>query len=421
MHLTNRNKLFMLFILLILLMVSTACASAKPVDLFAAVRSADLNLLETPLPAGTEINGRDTWGRTPLIVAVQQGNMKIVEKLIEKGADVNIRDNWGRTPLLVAVQFRNTSVAKLLIDKGTDVNLANRNEISPLITAAQVGNSELASILLSRSANLNHQDNLGWTALMWAASRNDGAMVKLLIEKKADVLKTGLDKSDALSIAKSCSADAGVIALLSSAITSGSTSGERPVDCEKEPAKAGNAPQYPLAKPIVDPTRIFKGPATAKITIIEYTDFQCPYCGFGAKAVEEVMARYEGQVKLVVKHFPLTIHPAAMPAALYFEALAKQSPEKAWVFYDKVFKEQRRLSEGEAFLKQVATDTGADMAKLDADLRSPENYGRIAADLKEVEQFQFDGVPVFVINGQVLMGAHPPEKFFEVIDALLRK
>ena len=167
--------------------------------------------------------------------------------------------------------------------------------------------------------------------------------------------------------------------------------------------------------------RIVRGNPAAPVTIVEFTDFQCPYCSNGDRTVSAMMAKYEGKVNLVVKHYPLPFHPAALPAALYFEAIALQSPDKAWQFYDGVFANARRLVEGEDFLKTVAAGVGADMARLEKDARSPEIYKKIAADKQEFEQAKYDGVPVFIINGKVLVGAQPPAKFIEAIDAALKK
>ena len=134
------------------------------------------------------------------------------------------------------------------------------------------------------------------------------------------------------------------------------------------------------------------------------------------------MARYEGQVRLIVKQLPLPLlHPMAMSCARYFEAISMQSADKAWAFYDRIFLDQRPLAEGEPYLQKVAFDLGVDMNRLDQDLRSQTTHDRIAADLKESEQYKFDGVPVFIVNGQLIEGAQPPEKFFEVIDEALRQ
>ena len=167
--------------------------------------------------------------------------------------------------------------------------------------------------------------------------------------------------------------------------------------------------------------RIVRGNPAAPVTIVEFTDFQCPYCSNGARTVSALMGKYEGKIKLVVKHYPLPFHPAALPAALYFEGIAAQSPDKAWQFYDALFANPRQLMEGEEYLKKVAAGVGADMQKLEKDVRSPETYKKIAADKQEFEQAQYDGVPVFIINGKAIVGAQPPQKFIEIIDAALKK
>jgi protein-disulfide isomerase len=133
-----------------------------------------------------------------------------------------------------------------------------------------------------------------------------------------------------------------------------------------------------------------------------------------------MMAKYEGKIKVIVRHYPLPFHPAALPAALYFEGIAAQSPEKAWQYYDALFANPQQLGGGEEALQKLATDLGVDMQQLEQDVRSSETFAKIAADKKEFEAAGYDGVPVFVINGTVLIGAHPPAKFIEVIDAALK-
>jgi protein-disulfide isomerase len=173
--------------------------------------------------------------------------------------------------------------------------------------------------------------------------------------------------------------------------------------------------------PVIDGRRIVRGRVDAPITLIEYTDFQCPYCGFGAKTVEEVLARYEGQVRLVVKHAPLQFHPMARPAAQYFEALSLQSAARAWAYYDRLFANLSALGGGEPYLRRLAGDLGADMQQLDQDLAGPVVRERLADDLREVQRYQFDGVPAFIVNGHVIEGAQPVEVFVDVVEAELRR
>ena len=169
-----------------------------------------------------------------------------------------------------------------------------------------------------------------------------------------------------------------------------------------------------------DGGRVSLGDLTAPVTIVEFTDFQCPYCSRGAQTVKQLMGKYEGKIRLVVRHYPLPSHPAAMPAAIYFEAIALQSPEKAWKFYDEAFADQQKLAGGEDYLKKLSESLGVDMERLAKDPGSERIKNRIATDRKEFEMSNFDGVPVFVINGTVLVGAQPMEVFSEVIESALK-
>ena len=179
-----------------------------------------------------------------------------------------------------------------------------------------------------------------------------------------------------------------------------------------------NASQ-PAASQLGDGGRLSLGNPAAPVTIVEFTDFQCPYCSRGAQTLKGLMKKYDGQVRLIVRHFPLSGHPAAMPSALYFEAIGLQNPAAAWKFYDTLFADQEKLTGGEDYLKKVAGDLGLDMDRLAKDLDNEQIKARIAADMRAFDTSRFDGVPVFVINGTVLIGAQPPEVFENAIkDAL---
>lgn len=390
-----------------------------PVDLHALIRSADLDALRRAAAAGADINARDAWGRTPLIVALQQRQAAAVASLIELGAGVALTDAWGRTPLLVATQLKDTTAVRLLLARGADVDRANKNDITPLIAAAQTGNPDAMRLLLAAGAALDRTDNLGWTALMWAASRNDGPVVKLLVDQGAVVGTVGRDGATAQALARARGADAALLDLL--VIRTSAALAVAPRVAASQPALPGQpAAATAVRLPAMDADRVVRGRPDAPVTIVEYTDFQCPYCAAGAKAVEEVLARYEGQVRLVVKHQPLAFHPMARPAAEIFEALAVQSPARAWAFYDRVFAQPSWLAGGEAALLKLVGEFGADLGRLAQDRSGPTVRARLASDLMEVQRFGFDGVPAFIVNGRVIEGAQPAQAFVEVIEPMLR-
>ena len=195
--------------------------------------------------------------------------------------------------------------------------------------------------------------------------------------------------------------------------------GSREDEAKAEQARMEEEMKNPK-KPVVEEGRVIFGNKSAPITIVEYSDFQCPYCGRGFMTVKEVEKEYAGKVRIVFKHLPLEFHPMAMPAAKYFEAIAMQDPAKAEKFHDEVFRNQKELNQdGEKFLKSVAKKVGANLAKVEKDINSEGVQKRIAADMEEAKKFDFQGTPGFLINGVSLRGAYPAPEFKKIIDKQL--
>lgn len=160
------------------------------------------------------------------------------------------------------------------------------------------------------------------------------------------------------------------------------------------------------------------------ITLVEYSDFECPFCKRGAGTVKQVMDEYKGQIKFVFKHLPLDFHPAAMPAAQIFEAINMQDSAKAYKFHDIVFEQQDKLKakdHGVKWMLDVAKQVGADAAKVKKDMDSEEVKKRIEADMEEAAKFGFQGTPGYLINGVSLKGAYPLPEFKKIIDQHLKK
>ena len=169
-------------------------------------------------------------------------------------------------------------------------------------------------------------------------------------------------------------------------------------------------------KPEITPGRAFRGKADAPILLVEYSDFQCPYCKRGYQTVEELRKKYGDKIGFTFKHLPLDFHPLAMPAAKRFEALALQGSEIAYKFHDHVFENQEKLGTGkEKFLDEAAKKAGGDVAKMKKDMDSEEVTKRIEADMKEAKSFDISGTPGFIVAGVALRGAYPIDKFEEII------
>jgi len=166
-----------------------------------------------------------------------------------------------------------------------------------------------------------------------------------------------------------------------------------------------------LAKPLtpdLSGSRASRGPENAPVTIVEYSDFLCHYCGQAAGTVKTLLERHPKDVRLVYKHFATGKNDVR--AALYFEAINRQDPDKAWKFMDAVFAKQKDVAEkGDDVLDGLAKGLGVDMKRLAEDVKRKDLIEHIQADVKEARNFGFEGTPVFLINGAAVRGAVPLE------------
>ena len=167
-------------------------------------------------------------------------------------------------------------------------------------------------------------------------------------------------------------------------------------------------------RPVLDSDRPVLGPPGAPVTIVSYSDFLCHYCAEAAHTLGDLMTRSPDRIRLYAKHNPLS--DLARETACYFEAFARQDPDRVWQFYAQVYLKQSEIREqGAAALDELARTAGADMARLAADLKDPALEQRIDADTAEAERFGFDGTPTVVINGVALAGARSLEEYEQVI------
>ena len=158
-----------------------------------------------------------------------------------------------------------------------------------------------------------------------------------------------------------------------------------------------------------------KGPADAKITIVEFSDFECPFCSRGANTIEEVLKAYPEDVKVAFKNLPLAFHKNAKPAAI--AALAAGRQGKFWEFHDVLFKNQRGLNE-ELYLN-TAKELGLDIEKFKKDLTDKEIIASIEEDEKLARKLGISGTPGFSVNGVLVKGAYPFDHFKGLIDKML--
>jgi len=169
-----------------------------------------------------------------------------------------------------------------------------------------------------------------------------------------------------------------------------------------------------LKPPVVDVAaagRPERGPKNASVTIIEFSDYQCPFCQKAEDVVDQVMKTYADKVRLVYRDYPLPFHPNARPAS---EAAACANAQgKFWEYHAKLFHGDGLEPEK---LKTYADQVGLDRKKFDDCLEKKPFKAEIDKDVKDGEKAGVNGTPAFFINGRMLSGAQPFEKFKEVID-----
>jgi protein-disulfide isomerase len=174
-------------------------------------------------------------------------------------------------------------------------------------------------------------------------------------------------------------------------------------------------------KPQMRADEVIRGTKGAPLTLIEYSDFECPFCSRGYDTVVKLLKKYEGKIQFVYKHLPLSFHASAMPAAKYYEALRLQSSDKAVQFHDGIFADFSKVKNGEKFFKSIAKRIGANMKKLEKDLDSAIVKKRIDEDLAEAKKFGFQGTPGFLLNGIPVKGAYPAEHFDGIVKELKKR
>jgi len=162
------------------------------------------------------------------------------------------------------------------------------------------------------------------------------------------------------------------------------------------------------------------GSDKALVTIVEFSDFQCPYCKRGEESVKKVRETYGDKVRIVWKHEPLPMHPRAEPAAeLAMEARAQKSDKGFWDAHDKLFDSAPKLEDAD--LETVAKDLGLAVDKVKSAIKDHKYKKEIDADSEAADDFQASGTPHFFINGRRLVGAQPFDKFKNMIDEEITK
>ena len=196
----------------------------------------------------------------------------------------------------------------------------------------------------------------------------------------------------------------------------GLTKGQQQI-LAKAPAAAPKAPQE-------DPNKVYtipagnsyaKGPANAPVVIVEFSDFQCPFCAQAATLMDQVTNAYPNDVRFIYKNYPLPFHKEAMPAAKAAIAAGKQG--KFFEMHDKLFQNQRALSAD--FYTKAAQEIGLDMEKFKKDMEDDSTQALINEEMKQAQQADVRGTPTVFINGKKPQG-RSFELYKGIIDEALK-
>ncbi len=184
---------------------------------------------------------------------------------------------------------------------------------------------------------------------------------------------------------------------------------------------AAPAAERPAARRGPDPDRRYeislagapiRGPESAAVTIVEFSDFQCPFCKRVTPTLDQIRREYGDRVRIAFKHLPLDIHPAAMGAHVAAEAAHRQG--RFWEMYERIFANQQQLAPAQ--FETYAREIGLDLARFQRDVASSELRARVETDKELASSLEVTGTPGFFVNGRFLSGAQPFESFKKLID-----
>lgn len=193
-----------------------------------------------------------------------------------------------------------------------------------------------------------------------------------------------------------------------------------------QPAQAAPQPQAAPPSPTIGSEQVtamlegaqMKGDKNAPVTIIEFSDFECPFCArFYSNTLPQIEDQYikTGKVKFAYKHFPLSFHAQAQKAGEASECAGDQG--KFWEMHDVLF--EKGVAGGVASFKQYAADLNLDAGDFDACLDTGKYADKVLKGLQEGSAVGVRGTPGFLIDGQLVSGAQPFSVFQQVIDAAL--
>jgi protein-disulfide isomerase len=196
------------------------------------------------------------------------------------------------------------------------------------------------------------------------------------------------------------------------------------IDDKQKPAAGAAAPSAAApaggSKKVVPlPHDQRRGAAATKVTIVEFSDFQCPFCKRSEPTVKGLLDKYGKDVSLVWMNQPLPFHDHAMDAATAFQAAGRQGSDKAWKLHDKMYENNTALTRAD--IEKYAGEVGLNTSKFKKDWDDPKIKAEVEQDQKAANAAGANGTPTFFINGREVVGAQPADAFEKVIDDEIKK
>ena len=191
----------------------------------------------------------------------------------------------------------------------------------------------------------------------------------------------------------------------------------------QQPTPAAEQP----AEPTVDASKLspvtkdshVRGNFDAPVTLILFTDFQCPYCANHHDTIKQIVEDYQGKVRLVLRHFPLSFHDQALNAAEASECADEQG--KFWEMHDQLFDMNKAGTMSVENFKKAAADLKLNTEQFDKCLDGTKYAAKIQSDYQEGLDAGVQGTPATFVNGQLVVGAVPYADFKSIIDGELKK
>lgn len=190
-----------------------------------------------------------------------------------------------------------------------------------------------------------------------------------------------------------------------------------PGELQAKPAARPNTPDGNTVYSVPLGVSPIDGPNDAKVTVVMFSDYQCPFCGLAESTMQKLGQDYGKKIRFVLKHNPLGFHPRAMPASMAVACAGAQ--KKFWPMHRKLMADQSHLDDKD--LEATAKNVGVNVPTYRKCIAQAEPKAAIVADQALAAALGARGTPAFFINGRFLSGNQRPEKFKELIDAELAR